>query len=149
MGQHVVRKDSSGALVASRPHYEPTLLTTLNERLKSGDVTVSHSRRWSDFEEYLIPRPRWINERAQHYAALELPLDADGYLSQLNEQLKGVTATVDRRAPNNNGCPRRQEREGDLVIPAGFVRGLTKPMCPRLEIDSAAKSTLKRGFWGE
>ena len=116
MGQHVVRKDSSGALVASRPHYEPTLLTTLNERLKSGDVTVSHSRRWSDFEEYLIPRPRWINERAQHYAALELPLDADGYLSQLNEQLKGVTATVDRRAPNNNGCPRRQEREGDLVI---------------------------------
>ena len=110
---------------------------------------MSHSRRWSDFEEYLIPRPRWINERAQHYAALELPLDADGYLSQLNEQLKGVTATVDRRAPNNNGCPRRQEREGDLVIPAGFVRGLTKPMCPRLEIDSAAKSTLKRGFWGE
>src|SRR5580692_3530940 len=32
------------------------LLTTLNERLKSGDVTVSHARRWSDFEEYLIPR---------------------------------------------------------------------------------------------
>ena len=100
--KHVVRKDSSGALVASRPHYEPALLTTLNERLKSGDVTVSHSRRWSDFEEYLIPRPRWNNERAQHYAALELPLDADGYLSQLNEQLKGVTATVDRRAPDND-----------------------------------------------
>ena len=50
----------------------------------------------------LIPRPRWNNERAQHYAALELPLDADGYLSQLNEQLKGVTATVDRRAPDND-----------------------------------------------
>ena len=54
--KHVLRKDSSGTLVASRPHYEPALLTTLNERLKSGDVTVSHSRRWSDFEEHLIPR---------------------------------------------------------------------------------------------
>src|SRR5260370_37995912 len=99
--KHVLRKDSSGALVASRRHYEPALLTTLNERLKSGDVTVSHSRRWSDFEEYLIPRQRWVNERAQHYAALHLPLDADRYLSQLHEQLKGVTATVDRRAPAN------------------------------------------------
>jgi hypothetical protein len=109
MGQHVVRKDSSGALVASRPHYEPTLLTTLNERLKSGDVTVSHSRRWSDFEEYLIPRPRWINERAQHYAALELPLDADGYLSQLNEghviddDILGLTTPLFRKHVNPFG----------------------------------------------
>jgi hypothetical protein len=74
----------------------------LNERLKSGDVTVSHCRRWTDFEEYLIPRPRWVNERAQHYAALNLPLDVDGYLSQLNEQLKSVTARVDRQAPDND-----------------------------------------------
>ncbi len=52
--KHVVRKDVKGEVALSRPHYEPALLTTLNERLKSGDVTVAHSRRWSDFEEYLI-----------------------------------------------------------------------------------------------
>ena len=54
--KHVVLKDAKSKVALSRPHYEPALLTTLNERLKSGDVTVSHSRRWTDFEEYLIPR---------------------------------------------------------------------------------------------
>ena len=35
--KHVVRKDVKGEVALSRPHYEPALLTTLNERLKSGD----------------------------------------------------------------------------------------------------------------
>jgi hypothetical protein len=70
--KHVVRKDASGETTISRPHYEPALLTTLNENIKSGDVTVSYSRRWTDFEEYLIPRMTWWEKRAQYYAALGL-----------------------------------------------------------------------------
>jgi hypothetical protein len=85
--KHVVRKDVKGEVALSRPHYEPTLLTTLNERLKSGDVTVAHSRRWSDFEEYLIPRSLWAAKRSGHYAHLELPSEADEYLLQLHERL--------------------------------------------------------------
>jgi len=60
---------------------ELALLTTLNERLKSGDVTVSYSRRWTDFEEYLIPRSLWAVQRTAHYANLGLPLDVDTYLA--------------------------------------------------------------------
>jgi TnpA family transposase len=99
--KHVVRKDGKGEAALSRPHYEPALLTTLNERLKSGDVTVAHSRRWSDFEEYLIPRSLWAAKRAGHYAHLELPSEADEYLVQLQERLHRVTAEVDRRVPQN------------------------------------------------
>jgi hypothetical protein len=61
--KHVLRRNAAGEVAISRPHYEPALLTTLNERLKSGDVTVSYSRRWSDFEEYLIPRSLWQEKR--------------------------------------------------------------------------------------
>ena len=99
--KHVVLKDVKGGVALSRPHYEPALLTTLNERLKSGDVTVAHSRRWSDFEEYLIPRSLWAAKRAGHYAHLELPSEADEYLVQLQERLHRVTAEVDRRVPHN------------------------------------------------
>jgi TnpA family transposase len=99
--KHVVLKDVKGGVAISRPHYEPALLTTLNERLKSGDVTVAHSRRWSDFEEYLIPRSLWAAKRAGHYAHLELPSEADEYLVQLQERLHRVTAEVDRRVPHN------------------------------------------------
>jgi len=72
-----------GEIELSRPHYELALLTTLNEQLKSGDVTVARSRRWADFEEYLIPRDTWTVEREQHYAALGLPVESDTYLQQL------------------------------------------------------------------
>jgi TnpA family transposase len=99
--KHVILQDAKGETTLSRPHYEPALLTTLNERLKSGDVTVSHSRRWTDFEEYLIPRSLWTAQRIQHYANLELPLAADEYIVQLNDRLKTVTAEVDKRAPQN------------------------------------------------
>jgi hypothetical protein len=99
--KHVVLKDVKGGVALSRPNYEPALLTTLNERLKSGDVTVAHSRRWSDFEEYLIPRSLWTAKRAGHYAHLELPSEADEYLVQLQGRLHRVTAEVDRRVPHN------------------------------------------------
>ncbi len=99
--KHVVVKSEKDEVTLSRPHYEPALLTTLNERLKSGDVTVSHSRRWTDFEEYLIPRSLWAAKRIEHYANLELPLDADAYIARLNDHLKKVTGDVDGRVPHN------------------------------------------------
>jgi hypothetical protein len=99
--KHVVRKDAKGEMGLSRPHYEPALLTTLNERLKSGDVTVSHSRRWTDFEEYLIPRALWAAHRTAHYATLDLPLDVDVFLTRLNDRLTTITANVDQRVPQN------------------------------------------------
>lgn len=99
--KHVVRNDEQGEPVISRPHYELALLTTLNERLKSGDVTVSYSRRWSDFEEYLIPRSLWAARRDVYYANLALPVDVDQYLAGLGDHLKAVTDAVDKRAPQN------------------------------------------------
>ena len=38
-----------------------------------------------DFEEYLIPRSLWAAKRIEHYANLELPLEADEYLARLND----------------------------------------------------------------
>jgi len=99
--RHVIRRDARGEVEISRPHYELALLTTLNEQLKSGDVTVARSRRWTDFEEYLISRTTWAAEREQHYAALGLPIDSDTYLTQLEERLHDVTAGVDGRVPQN------------------------------------------------
>jgi len=88
--RHVLARSARGAGEISRPHYELALLTTLNEQLKSGDVTVAHSRRWANFEDYLIPREAWATEREQHYAALGLPTDSDTYLQQLEARMPEV-----------------------------------------------------------
>jgi TnpA family transposase len=100
--RHVLGRSVRGEVEISRAHYELALLTTLNEQLKSGDVTVAHSRRWTDFEDYLIPRDTWITEREQHYAALGLPIGSDAYLTQLEARLHTVTAGVDGRVPDNS-----------------------------------------------
>ncbi len=122
--RYVVLKDAKSQVVLSRPHYEPALLTTLNERLKSGDVTVSHSRRWTDFEEYLIPRSLWAVKRIEHYANLELPLDPDKYLARLNDHLKSVTDAVDRRAPHNKALTIDADK-GEFHLAA--LKALEKP----------------------
>ena len=100
------------------------LLTTLNERLKSGDVTVTHSRRWTDFEDYLIPRVTWAKEREQHYAKLGLPLQGEQYLVQLRAQLAAVTAEVDRRVPGNSALS-IDAQKGEFHL-AG-LKGADKP----------------------
>jgi hypothetical protein len=70
------------ALIQSRLKRTDLVDLLIDVDNQTGDVTVSHSRRWSDFEEYLIPRPKWVKERAQHHAALDLPLGADGYAEE-------------------------------------------------------------------
>ena len=122
--KHVVLKSAKDEVTLSRPHYEPALLTTLNERLKSGDVTVSHSRRWTDFEEYLIPRSLWAAKRIEHYAHLELPLDADEYLARLNDQLKRVMGNVERRIPHNKALTIDAEK-GEFHLAA--LKALDRP----------------------
>ena len=85
----------------SRPHYEAALLSTLNERIKSGDVTVEGSRRWADFDNYLIAQPAWAAERLDHYAILGLPTDPAEFVAGLDRELKAVTEAVEVRLASN------------------------------------------------
>ena len=85
----------------SRPHYEAALLSTLNERIKSGDVTVEGSRRWADFDNYLIAQPAWTAERLDHYALLGLPTDPAEFVAGLDRELKEVTEAVETRLASN------------------------------------------------
>jgi hypothetical protein len=122
--KYVTARDKGEPPTVARPYYEMALLTTLNERLKSGDVTVTHSRRWTDFEDYLIPRVTWAKEREQHYAKLGLPLQGEQYLVQLRAQLAAVTAEVDHRVPGNSALS-IDAQKGEFHLAA--LKGADKP----------------------
>jgi hypothetical protein len=122
--KYVTARDKGEPPTVARPYYELALLTTLNERLKSGDVTVTHSRRWTDFEDYLIPRAAWAKEREQYYAKLGLPLQGEQYLVQLRAQLAAVTAEVDRRVPGNSALS-IDAQKGEFHLAA--QKGTDKP----------------------
>jgi TnpA family transposase/DNA-binding MarR family transcriptional regulator len=109
--KYVVGKDASATVIVSRPAYELALLTTLNERIKSGDVTLVGSRRWGDFEDYLIPVEQWERERTEHYRVLQLPISADEFVEQLQKRLATVTREVDDRVPQNQWLTIDGERQ--------------------------------------
>ncbi len=129
----------------SRPHYELALLSTLNERIKSGDVTVEGSRRWADFDKYLIAQPAWAAERLDHYAALGLPIDPAEFVAGLDRELKAVTEAVEARLAANAAVtidarrghfklarPRRGDSEEDEALPRTAETPLGKLIRRRL-----------------
>lgn len=110
-----VRHANNNGGEISRPYYELAFLTTLNERLKSGDVTVPASRRWTDFNEYLIPANTWQQERLKHYTGLGLPPSAEEFIQRLSDYLAKVTAEVDAHMPTNQAVTIDTER-GDFTL---------------------------------
>jgi hypothetical protein len=52
-------QSASSALEIDRCYYELCALTELRNGLRSGDVWVVGSRRYGDFESYLIPKDSW------------------------------------------------------------------------------------------
>lgn len=98
--KHVVSLED-GKKKLSKPDYELAVLSTLNEKIKSGDVTVIGSRRWSSFEDYLIPSETWEQSRAEHYQRLGLPVDVDVFIEQLGQTLTSTTMEIDRQTATN------------------------------------------------
>ena len=130
--KYVVGKDAGATVIVKASAYELALLTTLNERIKSGDVTLVGSRRWGDFEDYLIPVEQWERERTEHYRVLQLPIIADEFVEQLQKRLATVTREVDDRVPQNQWLTIDAERQH---FPLAALRGQPAP---------SSVSTLKR-----
>jgi TnpA family transposase len=83
-----------------RRFYETCLLSELGKSLRAGDLSVIGSRRYRDFDDYLLP--------AQTYGAMRtaglplvIELDAEKYLAQRSELLHAEFLRVDRLAQAN------------------------------------------------
>ena len=61
-----------------------------------GDVWVSGSRRYADFEDYLLSRERWQDIRNNGGPPVAINPDLDEHLAQRSEELHRELATVNR-----------------------------------------------------
>jgi TnpA family transposase len=71
----------------SRRSWELALLWRLRERLRSGDVWVTGSRRYADPETYLLDRTTWAGLRDEYCRAVEQPRAGDERVAQLGSDL--------------------------------------------------------------
>lgn len=112
----------------NRRSYQWCVLFSLRDRLHSGDVFVSNSRRYADPEGYLIPKTVWSKSREE--VCRQLYISADPY-RRINEKIKELEALLplvsDLLVDTTDGI---RLEDGILVV-------------PRLHADETPYSTLQ------
>jgi hypothetical protein len=84
-----------------RRFYELCILSELKNSLRSGDIWVQGSRQFKDFEDYLLPPPRFAAQRDQRELGLAVETDCDRFLDARLAVLQEQLATVERLAAAN------------------------------------------------
>lgn len=65
-----------------RRFYELCVLSELKNSLRSGDIWVQGSRQFKDFEEYLLPVPRFIDQHNRQELGLAVETDCNRFLEE-------------------------------------------------------------------
>ena len=88
--QYVLKDDG-----IDRRFYELCVLSELKNALRSGDISVSGSRQFKDFEEYLLPQERFKILRNTNDLQLSINTDGECYLQDRLALLKSKLQEVE------------------------------------------------------
>lgn len=81
--------------------YELCVLSELKNSLRSGDIWVQGSRQFKDFEEYLLPLPRFMKLHDQKELGLTIEVNCDNFLDTRLKVLQRELETVEQLAAIN------------------------------------------------
>ena len=95
-----------------RRFYELCALTELKNRLRSGDVWVTGSRQFKDFDAYLLEPSRFTELREGQSLALPVEHNGDAYVAGRISQLKQSLDEVKALLPAAN-CPTLRSARAD------------------------------------
>jgi Tn3 transposase DDE domain len=98
-----------------RHFYELCALAELRDRLRSGDIWVTGSRQYRDFETYLIPATAFKAMQQQEPLPLSIDTEFTSYIAERREKLQEDMASVASKARENT-LPDVTLTEGDLRI---------------------------------
>jgi Tn3 transposase DDE domain len=97
-----------------RHAYELCTLSTLRDKLRSGDIYLPNSRRYTDPETFLIPRSTWPQLKTDICQELDLDPTGQVRLSDRAQQLKDLLPRVDRILDRSDGI---RIEDGELIVP--------------------------------
>lgn len=103
--------DKSGQ--CSRRYYELCLLWEIREALRSGNLWIEGSRRYTNPESYLIPADRWYELRSETCGLTKVPEDGRVHYQQRITEYLDVAANLDRHL---SGQSRVRLEDGHLVV---------------------------------
>ncbi len=98
-----------------RRFYETCVLSELSKALRAGDLWVAGSRRYKDFEEYLLPKAAYQDLRNAKTLGLAVDGDCESYLRRRSEQLHQALQKTGQLA-KDGGLPDASIINGVLKI---------------------------------
>jgi len=105
----------SGNSSAYRHYWELCTLLALRDGLRSGDVFVPGSRRYSDPAAYLLTPDKWADQRAEFCQLVGKPADPARALAAATDELGEALGELEEVLATGDG-PVRLDEAGDLVI---------------------------------
>ena len=106
---------TSGNTSAYRHYWELCTLLALRDGLRTGDVFVPGSRRYSDPAAYLLTPDKWANQRAEFCQLVGKPTDPARALAAAEDELGEALGELEVVLAAGDG-PVRLDEAGDLVI---------------------------------
>ncbi len=105
----------SGNTSAYRHYWELCMLLALRDGLRTGDVYVPGSRRYSDPAAYILTPDQWSLHRAQFCELVGKPADSARALAAAQDELADALGELEQVLAAGDG-PVRLDEAGDLVI---------------------------------
>jgi hypothetical protein len=84
-----------------RRYYELCVLAEMKNALRAGDIWVQGSRQFKDFEDYLLPTPRFTAQREQKELGLAVETNCERFLEARLAVLERELTTAERLAAAN------------------------------------------------
>ena len=82
----------------NRHYYEMAVLSELREHIRAGDISISGSRQYMDFEEYLFSKDEW--QESKDLSRLAVSLKLEDYMIErnlsLNKRLKWFSKNINQ-----------------------------------------------------
>jgi TnpA family transposase len=110
----VVDTDANGQTRVNRLTYEICVLEALRERLRSKEIWVVGADRYRNPDEDLPAD--FVEKRTAYYAALGLPLDPDGFISGLQEEMRATLSQLEAGLSRNPHVKITAKRGGWITL---------------------------------
>ncbi|MBW4511487.1 MAG: Tn3 family transposase [Scytonematopsis contorta HA4267-MV1] len=98
-----------------RHYYEICALSELRDCLRSGDISVTGSRQYKDFEDYLLPQDQWLQVREKNEIPVAIITDFTTYIEQRQKLLIEQFDIVSKKIAAN-GLPGVTIENKKLVV---------------------------------
>jgi TnpA family transposase len=126
----------------NRRFFEIAAVSELKDALRSGDVSVSGSRQFKDFEEYLLPKATFVQQKDDARLDLSVPMEAQTYLQERTERLRADLDETNRLAAAGLLPDVELGEKGLKITPldddvppeAKALKALVYSMLPRIKI---------------